>query len=186
MIMGAIKEAERMKRPGRFKTTLAIAEDEFPVQVERSKENSYLVNLAGHACDADVYEISPTVYSLILNDKSFEVDITERNAMMDVVIHDETYSIRESKTKGTAPISRKVPAGPVSSEKTVTAYMPARVLKILVVKEESVKKDQVLMVIEAMKMEITSPGHGVVKEIHANEGKSVIQGAPLVTIVDTA
>jgi acetyl-CoA carboxylase biotin carboxylase subunit len=186
-IMGAIKEAERMKRPGRFKTTLATAEDEFPVQVERSKENLYRVNLAGQIYDADVYEISPTVYSLILNDKSFEVDITERNGMMDVVIHDETYSIRESK-KGTAPISRKVPAGPVPLEKTVTAYMPAMVLKILVVAGEPVKKDQVLMVIEAMKMEmeITSPGHGMVKEIHIKEGQSVIQGAPLVTIVDMA
>ncbi len=108
--------------------------------------------------------------------------------MMDVVIHDEAYSISESKTKGTAPISRKVPAGPVPSEKTVTAYMPAMVLKILVVNGEPVKKDQVLMVIEAMKMEmeITSPDHGAVKEIHANEGKSVIQGAPLVTIVGMA
>lgn len=42
------------------------------------------------------------------------------------------------------------------------------------------------MVIEAMKMEmeIISPGHGVVKEIHAKEGKGVTQGAPLVTIGD--
>ncbi len=186
--MGAIKDARRSKKPGRFKTTLAIAEDEFPVQVERSKENLYRVNLAGQFYDADVCEISPTLYSLILNDKSFELDVTERNGKMDIVIHDETYSIRESKTKGIAPISRKVPAGPVPLEKTVTAYMPARVLKVLVVNGESVKKDQVLMVIEAMKMEmeITSPCHGVVKEIHIKEGQSVIQGAPLVTIVDTA
>ena len=188
LIMGAIKKAEQMKRPGRFKTTLAIAEDEFPVQVERSKENPYMVNLDGKAYDADVCEISPTLYSLILNDKSFEVDITERNDRMDIVIQYEIYSLRESKTKGAALISRKVPAGSVPLEKTVTAYMPAMVLKILVVDGESVKKDQVLMVIEAMKMEmeITSPGHGVVKKIHVKEEQSVIQGAPLVTIVDMA
>lgn len=107
---------------------------------------------------------------------------------MDIVIQDEIYSLRESKTKGAALISRKVPAGSVPLEKTVTAYMPAMVLKILVVDGESVKKDQVLMVIEAMKMEmeITSPGHGVVKKIHVKEEQSVIQGAPLVTIVDMA
>ena len=57
-----------------------MAKDEFPVQVERSKENLYRVNLAGQVHDADVCEISPTLYSLILNDKSFELDVTERNS----------------------------------------------------------------------------------------------------------
>lgn len=66
--------------------------------------------------------------------------------------------------------------------------MPAMVLKILVAKGESVKEGQVLMVLEAMKMEmeVTSPGHGVVKEIHVKEWEAVILGVPLVTIVDMA
>lgn len=59
---------------------------------------------------------------------------------MDIVIQDEIYSLRESKTKGAAMISRKDSSGPVPSEETVTAFMNAMALKILVVDGESVKK----------------------------------------------
>lgn len=66
----------------------------------------------------------------------------------------------------------------------VIAPMPGTVLQVLVNIGESVKKGQVLLVLEAMKMEndIMAPADGVVKELNATKGVSVNAGDILVIL----
>lgn len=58
------------------------------------------------------------------------------------------------------------------------------VWKVEVVQEQSVDKDQELIILEVMKMEIpiTSPAQGVVTEILISEGASVLEGDILVIV----
>ena len=79
-----------------------------------------------------------------------------------------------------APVSDPVPAGGT----TISAPMPGTILKVNVEKGASVKKGDVLLVLEAMKMEndIQSPVDGTVVAIQTSKGASVETGAPLVTI----
>lgn len=58
------------------------------------------------------------------------------------------------------------------------------VWKVEVVQEQSVDKDQELIILEVMKMEIpiTSPAQGVVTEILISEGASVLEGDVLAII----
>ena len=62
--------------------------------------------------------------------------------------------------------------------------MPGTILKVNVEKGASVKKGDVLLVLEAMKMEndIQAPADGIVIAVQATKGASVETGAPLVTI----
>ena len=62
--------------------------------------------------------------------------------------------------------------------------MPGTILKVNVEKGASVKKGDVLLVLEAMKMEndIQAPADGTVIAVQATKGASVETGAPLVTI----
>ncbi len=67
------------------------------------------------------------------------------------------------------------------------APMPGKVLTVEVSPGESVVAGQVLLVVEAMKMEhaIRAPRDGVVAEIVAGEGEMVSPGTPLVTFVES-
>ena len=61
--------------------------------------------------------------------------------------------------------------------------MPAKILRVAVKPGEEVKKDQILLVIESMKMEtvVRSPGDGlVVKRVPHAEGEVVGGGVELV------
>jgi len=80
----------------------------------------------------------------------------------------------------TAP---KAPSGPVSGE-TISAPMPGTILDIKVTEGQSIKAGDILVILEAMKMEneIVSPKDGVINGIHTVKLSSVSTGDPLVTI----
>jgi len=60
----------------------------------------------------------------------------------------------------------------------VKSEIAGTVWKILVRPGDSVSEDQVLMILESMKMEIplTTPEEGVVKEIRVMEGDQIAEG----------
>ncbi len=75
------------------------------------------------------------------------------------------------------------PAAPAAGTE-INAPMPGLVLRFNVKVGDAVKKDQVLMVMEAMKMEneIYSPCDGTVQQILVNQGDQLQSGAPLMII----
>lgn len=77
----------------------------------------------------------------------------------------------------------KAPAGPVSGE-TISAPMPGTILDVKVSEGQQVKAGDILLILEAMKMEneIVSPKDGVVNRIHTSKSSTVSTGDALVTI----
>ncbi|MCG0277790.1 MAG: biotin/lipoyl-binding protein [Thermanaeromonas sp.] len=75
-------------------------------------------------------------------------------------------------------------AGSASAGGNVTAPMPGNILSIKVKEGEEVKAGQVLLILEAMKMqnEIVAPRNGKVKKIYVSAGQSVNTGDPLISI----
>jgi 3-methylcrotonyl-CoA carboxylase alpha subunit len=75
-------------------------------------------------------------------------------------------------------------ARPAEEEHVLTAPMPGRVLAVLVAEGETVRKGQVLVVLEAMKMEhaVKSPRAGVVAGLAAEAGKMVGLGDVLLDV----
>lgn len=82
-----------------------------------------------------------------------------------------------------AAASQAAPAG--GSTNSVTAPMPGTILKMNVSVGDEVKKGQVLLVLEAMKMEneIKSPVDGKVVAVHVSNGAVVNVGNALVELV---
>ena len=66
--------------------------------------------------------------------------------------------------------------------RTLTAPMPATIMTVHVQAGDAVTKGQVLMLLEAMKMElpIRAPGDGVVSAVHGKSGELVQADTPLV------
>jgi len=77
----------------------------------------------------------------------------------------------------------KKPAGPAGSIE-VTAPMPGTILRTNVNPGDSVKKGQVLVILEAMKMEneIVAPSDGTVATLDVSKGASVNAGDVLLTL----
>lgn len=76
-------------------------------------------------------------------------------------------------------IKEKEPFGKFESlttkEKSILAPMPAKVVKVNCKAGERVRRGEVLIILEAMKMEneIPSPADGVIREVRVKEGTTV-------------
>lgn len=82
-----------------------------------------------------------------------------------------------------APAPKAAPKTVGAGEK-VAAPMPGTIVSVNVSDGQAVKKGDVLVVLEAMKMEneIKAPKDGTITGISVNKGESVDTGATLVTI----
>jgi len=70
---------------------------------------------------------------------------------------------------------------------SLSAPMPATVVKVVVAPGAVVARDDVVLMLEAMKMElpIRAPRAGVVEAVHCREGDLVQPGVPLVDLDET-
>ncbi|MDA8015932.1 MAG: acetyl-CoA carboxylase biotin carboxyl carrier protein subunit [Thermoanaerobaculia bacterium] len=89
----------------------------------------------------------------------------------------------------TDPLTRlaEEAAGEGSGATTVSAYMPGRVVEVLVAEGDSVSRGQGIVVLEAMKMknEIQAETDGRVARLYVSEGEAVEGGDPLFEIDET-
>jgi 3-methylcrotonyl-CoA carboxylase alpha subunit len=78
------------------------------------------------------------------------------------------------------------PPGADAGAGRLTAPMPGRVIQLLVMPGEAVRRGQPMIVIEAMKMEhtIAAPRDGVVAAVHFGAGEPVEEGAELIALAE--
>lgn len=105
-----------------------------------------------------------------------------------VTVNGTAYEIElEELTGATAPAApaaaAPAPAAPADGEK-ITAPMPGTILNVNVTQGAHVKKGDVLMILEAMKMEneIMCPRDGTIISVNTSKGAAVESGALLCVI----
>lgn len=125
-------------------------------------------------------------YKVTLNAKVYEVEVEEGSAML--VDEYEAYVPAPVAAPAAAPVATApapaAPAAATAAGEVIPSPLPGTVLKVNVSAGEQVKEGQVLLVIEAMKMEneIMSPKDGTVAQVVAAKGATVNTGDPLVVI----
>ena len=127
-------------------------------------------------------------YIVTLKDKTYEVEVEEGEAM----ILDEYEALAPvAEAPAAAPVAvpaaapaAAAPAGAVADGTPVTAPLPGNVLSIKVSQGAAVKEGDVLLLIEAMKMEneVAAPCDGTVKQIVVSQGQMVSTGDTLIVI----
>ena len=85
---------------------------------------------------------------------------------------------------GPAPKQRRSSGGKSKKSGKVSANIPGKVVTLEVNVGDVVAEGQVVMILEAMKMqnEIQAPVSGTVTEIHCEEGQSIEANVPLLII----
>ena len=83
-----------------------------------------------------------------------------------------------------APKAQAPKAAPVSGGELMSAPMPGTILDILVTEGQTVKKGEIILILEAMKMEneIVAATDGVVSKIYTSKSSTVSAGDPMLTI----
>ena len=134
-------------------------------------------------------------YKVTLNKRVYEVEVEEGSAMLV-----DEYELAAPAAPAAPAPAAPAPAAPapvaaapaaaapvaagLAAGTVVEAPMPGNVLKINVTQGQTVKEGDVLLVLEAMKMEneITATKSGTVAQIVTAKGAVVETGSPLVVI----
>ena len=125
-------------------------------------------------------------YKVTLNNRTYEVEVEEGKAML--VDEYEAYAPAAPAhvaAPAAAPAAPAAPAGAaLAAGEVVKSPMPGNILKINVAQGQKVNEGDVLIVLEAMKMEneIVATKSVTVAQIVTAKGAVVETGAPLVVI----
>ena len=104
-----------------------------------------------------------------------------------ITVNGNVYEVTvEEGFTGAASAPAAAPAAPAGAAGAVaiTAPMPGKILGVKASAGQAVKQGQVILVLEAMKMEneIVAPQDGTIATINVNTGDSVEPGATLATM----
>lgn len=114
-------------------------------------------------------------YNVTVNGTAYEITLEAVDAA----------DVKAATAPTAAPAAAPAPAAkPVTGGETVSSPMPGTILSVNVTNGATVKKGDVLMVLEAMKMEneIMSPCDGTVTSVNVSKGAAVETGAVLCVI----
>lgn len=147
----------------------------------------------------ELYEIDQTIYDIKISQKSPVTYIVKRPGHQLVV---KFLKFDDKQKKGIAEVDGKLAEFEIEDQNArisnrlnanrkhlqlsneIKAPMPGMILELYATKGQSVKKDDALAILEAMKMEnvILAPFSGVVEKIHIEKGEKVEKGQVLLHI----
>jgi len=152
--------------------------------------------LDGVAFEAEIAEVQPSVYSVLIGGKSFAARVDSASspqAMSNAgggAPNGEEYSVHIDgvcyaiSVRDPRRRRRNRPQLALEGRQTVKAPMPGKVIRVLVTEGQTVEAEQGLIVVEAMKMqnEIKCPKAGSVQKVLVREGQAVNAGGTLVIV----
>ena len=122
-------------------------------------------------------------YQLTLNGRSYMVEVELAEPMPAAEF--SAYAPAPMAAPVAAPVAAPAASPVVAGDgECVAAPMPGNILKVNVAAGQAVKEGDVLVILEAMKMEndIMAPKGGTVSQVLVTKGATVETGAPLVFI----
>ena len=121
---------------------------------------------------------------LTVDGEEFEVEIELKEGLWEVSVEGKTYSIKSDSVSKVRPRKKKSSGKLAGGSGIVTSAIPGKVVSILVSEGDTVAAGDVVIVLEAMKMqnEIKAAVGGLVKKIGCESGERVEANVPLLEI----
>jgi biotin carboxyl carrier protein len=166
---------------GQMKYITTIGGKEYSIEILDDKH----INIDGKILEVDFESvIGQPVYSLIIDGKSYEGYVYPEEENWQVLLHGSQYqaSVEDEREKRLRTAGGGVSEG---GEYHLKAPMPGMVVTVPVTEGELIKKGQVLLILESMKMqnELKSPQDGTVHRIRVKAGETVVQKQALLSVI---
>lgn len=160
-----------------------INDKEFIIEIDQ--ENQVLVNGEAYAIDFQKLPDSGVV-SLLLNHRSLEAVVDEREDYWEVLVEGELYNVQVQDERAFRLAQARGTGLDTGSEAGVKAPMPGLIIRVLVAEGDMVENNEKVVILESMKMEneLRAPREGVVTAVSVQAGASVEKGQVLVVIGD--
>ena len=187
LLLAAAAELQRIPAPSdpfaagpwRLLGALTIDYDEHRVEVERTRPGMFRIGAEGEESIVEVLYYTDGHIRAIIDEQPLEAGIYLGPEEVLVSLHGETHRLRKP-----APPAVDETGPGADAAASLTAPMPGTVVKVLVEEGQKVDEGQLLLVLEAMKMEqpVSAPRAGVVHSLPFDEGSLVEGGAVLVEV----
>ncbi|WP_291492775.1 biotin/lipoyl-containing protein [Desulfurella sp.] len=157
---------------------------EYKVKVKELEANKFEVHIDDKSYVVDARLTEGSVYSLLINNESFEADVDYKGENnYNVLTEGDLFKINVIDEMKAKLIQRR---GGTAAEgkQIIKSEMPGRVISVKVAVGDTVKEGDILLILEAMKMqnEIKAPKNGEVKELFVKEGENIAADSKLVVI----
>jgi biotin carboxyl carrier protein len=160
-----------------------LGEQNYTIDIEEVGKSVYKVAVDGHEFLVDGKKTGRTNFSLIVDNRSFEVEVDNNEDEYRVLVDGRNYRVN-------LVDERRLRVGgmggglELQGRQKVSVPMPGKIIAVLVTEGDTVEKGQGLVIVEAMKMEneVRSPISGEVKEIKVKPGDTVEGGAVLIIV----
>ena len=164
--------------PWRLLGATAIDYDEHHVTAERAGPGRFRITAEGDESIVEVLYYAEGHIRALIDEEPVEAGVSLGPEDVLISLHGETHKLHK------LPPPAVDATGPGADAASLTAPMPGRVVKVSVQEGQEVEEGQLLLVLEAMKMEqpISAPHAGVVHSLPFDEGSLVPGGAVLVEL----
>ncbi len=166
----------------RYVATVEGAEQELEIE-ELGEAGTFQVRLGERELEADLRQIGPSSFSIIIGNRSFDLDVVRDGE--ELLVFSRAGVTRLTLENAARRVTRGAAARrEVSGRAEMRAMMPGRVVSVLVQPGDEVEAGQGVVVVEAMKMEneLKSPKKGKVAEVKVVAGQTVEKGELLAVI----
>jgi biotin carboxyl carrier protein len=154
--------------------------DDEPLSIELPSEKLSLEKEFSIKIDGKNYRVGLHEFE---RDKVFPLKVEEASFKAEVKTPARKSASTTFEPAPVAP-TRRAASADKALEGDITAPMTGKILSVRVSKGDQVKANQIVCVLEAMKMEneIAAPRAGTVQEVYVSEGSSVSEGEVLLRI----
>ena len=151
-------------------------------EIEIGNDGSLKVN--GEPREVDFLALGPSLYSILMDHRSYEMVIEEREGSTEVLMQGRLYTGQVMDERAQLLASRRGTLGVDSGELSIKAPMPGLIIAIPVTEGQEVTKGQTIAILESMKMqnELKAPRDAVVQRISVQVEQSVEQNKLLITL----
>ncbi len=124
------------------------------------------------------------LYSLLINNQSFEALIEEHEGEYQVLINGVLYHVNVADERAKRLAEAAGAFATTSGEAVLKSPMPGLIVSVPVAEGDVVKKGSVILVLESMKMEneLKAPRDGTISSIKVQPRQAVEQGQVLITL----